>query len=88
MPADHNLRPVSAGGAPAFSLGTLLIGRPELAQIAAAVSAHQPSRDDLLSLASIQARTAADAIDGGDVAAGRALLLDALGFIERARTAG
>lgn len=59
-----------------------------LALVFADPSSRRLSRDDLLKLAAIQFRAAADAVDAGETAAGRAFGLDALGFIERARVAG
>ena len=66
----------------------LFPGRPDLAQVFAAASVCQPSRDDLLLLAGVQFRNAADAIAAGDAHAARNFGLDALGYIERARVAG
>lgn len=60
---------------------------PTLAQIAAAVSAYQPSRDERHQLALMQAQVALDALQAGDVSAASLFLVDAIGHMKAMRDA-
>ena len=60
----------------------------DLAQLAGALQKHQPTRDELIALARIQAKGALAALKAGEPGPAALLLADTLAYLDQAGRAG